>query len=301
MARKKTAAPAKKAAKKDNSTLMFSIFGAAMFLMLLWLVLSNTGALKHIGDKKLKFSTDGLTEYQKVSCYDAAKVYYGYSVYYNSEDGGTARFDYDKNNKLSLASYYNKEGDSVRILSASSGDFTGVTDYTYEDDRHGSEVKSVSTYGRISDSYITYDKPGDPVTFEYEYDAQGNMTKRSRTGPSGTSVTTYKNAYDSAGALASVEVYDKDGAMTQRTVYRADGSKDSVESYSEGQLAELEQFDEHGNMTQHLFYKDGKQDVGNGSLYTYDYNPDGSIAVKYDATDDSSSYNYYYVYEYPKA
>ena len=140
MARKKNAVPAKKAAKKDNSVLMFSIFGAAMVLMLLWLILSNTGVLSHLGSKKLKFSTDGLTEYQKVSCYDAAKVYYGYSVYYNTEDGGTARVDYDKNGKLSLASYYNQEGDAVRVLSASNGELSTVTDNTYEYDEHGNMV-----------------------------------------------------------------------------------------------------------------------------------------------------------------
>jgi len=301
MARKKNAAPAKKAAKKDNSVLMFSIFGAAMVLMLLWLILSNTGVLSHLGSKKLKFSTDGLTEYQKVSCYDAAKVYYGYSVYYNTEDGGTARVDYDKNGKLSLASYYNQEGDAVRVLSASNGELSTVTDNTYEYDEHGNMTSYISTYGRITDGYVRYDKPNAAVTFTYVYDGSGNMTSRSRTGSSGTTVTTYKNVYDSQGALTSVEVYDKDGAMTQLTRYRADGGKDSVESYSNGQLAELEQYDEHSNMTQHLFYKDGKQDLGSGNLYTYDYNSDGTIAIKYDAADDSSSYNYYYVYEYPAA
>lgn len=289
--------PGKKA-KKDRSVLMLCIFGAAIVLMLVWLGLSNAGLLKHLGGKKLAFSTDGLTEYQKVSCYDAVDAYYGYSSYLKDADGGKVRLDYDKNGVLSLATVYNAQGDAARILSATNGEITSVTENAYEYDAHGSMTRYVSTYGRVDSGYVTYDEPGSPVTYAYTYDDSGHMTQKTRTAGSASAVTTYRNTYD-AGALSLSEAYDESGALTGKTAYRPDGTRKSVETYSGGQLTEQEQFDEHGNMTRHLFYEDGVQQLGDGSIFTYDYNSDGSISVKYDATDDSSSYNYYYVYEYP--
>ena len=300
MARKKQTPSAKKTAKKDNSTLMFVLFGAAMALMLLWLILSNTGALEHLGDQKFRYSLDGYTEYQKVSCYDAVDVYYGYSEYYRAADGGTARLDYDKNGQISLATFYNAQGDASRVLSASKGAFTTVTENTCEYDSRGNMTSYTSVYGRVDGNYVRYDAPSSPVTYAYTYDEAGNMTSRVRTGSNGETRTSFENVYD-GGALASVTELDKDGVVVQKTVYSADGVRQSVETYSDGKLAEREVFDGKGNMTRHLFYSDGAQQLGEGNIYTYDYNTDGTIAVKYDASDDSSSYNYYYVYEYPKA
>jgi hypothetical protein len=293
--------PPRKKAKKDNSVLKFCIFGAALLLMLALLILSNTGVLEHLGQERFTVSADGLTEYQKVSCYDAAKVYYGDSSYCTDRQGEKCRLDYDKDGVLQLATYYNEHGDAVRVLSASDGVLTAIQKNEYTYDAHGNMTRCVSTGGRLENGYAAWSQSELPVSYAYTYDDSGNMTQKTRTSGSGRkTVTAYKNTYD-AGALSAVEAYDESGALTLRTEYGSGGVKKSIRHYEDGELTELEEFDARGFMTRHLFYQDGKQQLGDGSIYTYDWNPDGSIKIKYDASDDSKSYNYYYVYEYPQA
>ena len=172
-------------------------------------------------------------------------------------------FKYDEQGNLLMSVYYDADEK-----------MTGWdTDYTY--DENGNELVHIqydaegTAYGFVSreydanqkvTKYTTYSNNGEPITdtsYQYEFDANGNVVKMSCFDENGKHVQ--DNEYDDHGKIAketyylengSTAVYeyeneyDSNGNNTKTTIYITYGANGTRKLDSSNDLT----YDEHGNM-----------------------------------------------------
>lgn len=134
----------------------------------------------------------------------------------------------------------------------------GVAKIEYDD--KGNVIKRVASYGSM---------------YEYEYDSNNNLLKRTYTDECGNLVSTETFAYDEKGQLIQ-KIYESNGFEDQWSI---------VYTYT---------YDKNGN----LLVDDRVQSIGYHTRYEYTYDEGGAPIKKTEYTPNGT---YYYVWEYDKA
>ena len=163
--------------------------------------------------------------------------------------------------------------ESVRLVEANAYDENGNLSYTsvYEYDTQGNLTKrtELDAEGNVSQSH------------EFEYDDKGNKTKSfGMDGSGSTYVSLYENEYDSNGALTKVATCSEDGTIDFLEEYDDNGNVVLMTCYQDNNPFSYYKytFDDKGNETSVEFeYISGEYE---GSLTSYEYTEENGIIKK---------------------
>ena len=171
-----------------------------------------------------------------------------------------------------FAYVYSENGEIARITEVKNSYRVSSCDETYDEQGNLTSRQSVSAMDTVSNSSVyTYDDLNRPIqkvhtdsdgrsyTYTYEYDERNNLTKKTRTYPSGT-VTTFVYTYDDMDReIKSVVTTGKDRTVTE-TEYDHHGNVIKRTETASGKKTVYEyvhQYDEKGNLVKTENLKDG--------------------------------------------
>lgn len=171
-----------------------------------------------------------------------------------------------------FAYVYSENGEISRITEVKNSYRVSSCDETYDEQGNLTSQQSVSAMDTASNSSVyTYDDLNRPIqkvhtdsdgrsyTYTYEYDERNNLTKKTRTYPSGT-VTTFVYTYDDMDReIKSVVTTGKDRTVTE-TEYDHHGNVIKRTETASGKKTVYEyvhQYDEKGNLVKTENLKDG--------------------------------------------
>lgn len=171
-----------------------------------------------------------------------------------------------------FAYVYSENGEISRITEVINSYRVSSCDETYDEQGNLTSQQSVSAMDTVSNSSVyTYDDLNRPIqkvhtdsdgrsyTYTYEYDERNNLTKKTRTYPSGT-VTTFVYTYDDMDReIKSVVTTGKDRTVTERE-YDHHGNVIKRTETASGKKTVYEyvhQYDEKGNLVKTEDLKDG--------------------------------------------
>lgn len=178
---------------------------------------------------------------------------------------------------------YSENGEISRITEVKNSYRVSSCDETYDEQGNLTSQQSVSATGTASNSSVyTYDDLNRPIqkvhtdsdgrsyTYTYEYDERNNLTKKTRTYPSGT-VTTFVYTYDDMDReIKSVVTTGKDRTVTER------------------------EYDHHGNVIKRTETASGKKTVYE---YVHQYDEKGNLVKTEDLKDGTLSATYVREYD----
>ena len=185
-----------------------------------------------------------------------------------------------------FAYVYSENGEISRITEVKNGYRVSSCDETYDEQGNLTSRQSVSAMDTVSNSFVyTYDDLNRPIqkvhtdsdgrsyTYTYEYDERNNLTKKTRTYPSGT-VTTFVYTYDDMDReIKSVVTAGNDRTVTE-TEYDHHGNVIKRTETASGKKTVYEyvhQYDEKGNLVKTENLKDGTL----SATYVREYDPAG--------------------------
>jgi hypothetical protein len=182
-----------------------------------------------------------------------------------------------------FAYVYSENGEISRITEVKNSYRVSSCDETYDEQGNLTSQQSVSAMDTVSNSSVyTYDDLNRPIqkvhtdsdgrsyTYTYEYDERNNLTKKTRTYPSGT-VTTFVYTYDDMNReIKSVVTTGKDRTVTER------------------------EYDHHGNVIKRTETASGKKTVYE---YVHQYDEKGNLVKTEDLKDGTLSATYVREYD----
>lgn len=185
-------------------------------------------------------------------------------------DGTKEAWTYDEQGNATKCAYYDADG----VL-------TQEYTYAYEYYPNGSEKSHTVTdiNGNTVEQYTYYENGNTATWFSIDEDG-----------------TRWEKAYYADGKTKLDETCYPDGSGSRAEYYENGKQKLRIWLYSSG-TREEEEFDEQGNQTRYAYYDENGEALEE-KYYTYEYNPDGSIA-SYIAKNEkgqvveSNSYTYY--------
>lgn len=180
---------------------------------------------------------------------------YIYAYYFEYDENQNLLFKASKSNNWEYETLYKYDAYN-RPIWRSSPD--GIAKIEYDD--KGNVIKRVASYGAM---------------YEYEYDSNNNLLKRTYTDERGNLVSTETFTYDEKGQLIK-KTYDSNNVEDPWSI---------VYTYT---------YDENGN----LLVDDRVQSSGYNTRYEYTYDEGGAPIKKTEYTPHGT---YYYVWEYDKA
>ena len=192
----------------------------------------------------------------------------------HDDDGDTYVYEYT----------YDKNGNvlkSVETYTSDSYSRREIIEYTY--DSHNNEIKRESTHSYVSDNYNSTDTT--VYVTNNTYNTQGNLIKRVEFNSFGEVDRTYEYEYDADGNMLknSCDYSYGDSRKTEYTYDKSGNIVKEVYTYSDNDVFTSEYtYDEHGNVVK-MVITDSDDDSSSTSTLTLEYK---LVYIPVDMTDE---------------